>query len=436
MPALAATRGFARLAAVAVLAAAAGACSGDGASAPATDVGPLGAVVVEPGEAVQIRSLNSISGEIAFHGLAIQRGAELAVADYGPIRGFEVDLGPRYDDLCSADGGQAAAQVIAAEEDVVGVIGTTCSSAATAASALITGSGMVMISATNASPSLTSDLAGNPGVNHHHGYYRTAYNGLIVGEALARFVRDQLGLDAAAAVHDGDPHTRSVTQAFADHFEALGGRLSTVTAVNKEDTDMVPVLTEIASGRPQALFFSLFQPTGDFLAGQARSVVGLEDVTLIADVALLTDGFLALPQSEGIYFPSPDQRYGVAPNESTGRTAAEIAATYEAVYGEPPEAAFWAHAYDATTLLLAAVKAASEVVDSTLVIDRSAMRGHLDSVRGYEGIIGTLNCDEFGDCGTQRILVVRHLDHTDASATESNIVYEFDPRARGRADRP
>ena len=53
--------------------------------------------------------------------------------DYGPVHGFEVELGASLDDLCSNDGGQAAAQQIVADEDVVGVVGTSCSGAAVAA---------------------------------------------------------------------------------------------------------------------------------------------------------------------------------------------------------------------------------------------------------------------------------------------------------------
>ncbi|MXZ69491.1 MAG: hypothetical protein F4Z17_11125, partial [Acidimicrobiia bacterium] len=70
-----------RLLAVAVLLVAA--C---GESVPAADsdltglefeAGPLGAVVVPPGEQIQIRSLNTISGDNAFLGIPNQRGVEM-----------------------------------------------------------------------------------------------------------------------------------------------------------------------------------------------------------------------------------------------------------------------------------------------------------------------------------------------------------------------
>ena len=208
--------------------------------------GSLGEVRVEPGEEVQIRSLNAISGDVAFLGIPNQRAIEQALmGSAGKVHGFVVSMGTGLDDLCSADGGAAAAQTIVADEQVVGVIGTSCSGAAAAAAPLISEAGMVMISPSNTSPSLTSDLAGTAGSNNYPGYYRTAHNDLYQGAAAAGFAVDVLGVTTAAAIHDGDPYTQGLAQAFADAFEALGGTITTFTAVNKGDPDMVPVLTAV-----------------------------------------------------------------------------------------------------------------------------------------------------------------------------------------------
>lgn len=410
-----------------VVLAAFSACSGDDSEgdSPTTDHGALGTVTVTASDAIQIRSLNSITGDVAYLGIPNQRGVELAVADFGQIHGFDVRIGAGLDEFCSSDGGQAAAQTIVADQDVVGVIGTSCSVAATAAAPLITNAGMTMIAPSNTSPLLTSDLAGNPGPNHSPGYYRTSNNGLYVGEAMAQMVLNQLGLSSAAAIHDGDPYSQSIAQAFADSFANLGGSVTAVSAINKEDTDMVPILTEIAAGNPQALFFPIFQPAGDFLADQAPKVSGLENAVLLTDAALLIDGFMSLPQSEGVYISGPDTRFGTDANESTGKTAAQILQAYQDIYGEPPSGAYWAHAYDATTLLLEAIRAASEVVDGNLVIDRAGIREHLNAVSGYQGTIGSITCDAFGDCGVQKITVIHHLDHNDIEASKNNIVFEF-----------
>ena len=175
--------------------------------------GSLGEVTVSAGDAIQIRSLNAISGDVAFLGVPNENGIRMAVEDYGQIHGFDVDLGAGLDDLCSADGGQAAAQIIVADEQVIGVIGTSCSGAATAASPLISEAGMVMISGSNTSPALTSDLAGTAGSAYHAGYYRTAHNDLYQGAAAANFALEVLGVTSAAAIHDGDPYTEGLAQA-------------------------------------------------------------------------------------------------------------------------------------------------------------------------------------------------------------------------------
>ena len=55
--------------------------------------GSLGVVSVETGDAIQIRSLEAITGDVAFFGLPIERSTVLAIEDYGQIHGFDVDLG-------------------------------------------------------------------------------------------------------------------------------------------------------------------------------------------------------------------------------------------------------------------------------------------------------------------------------------------------------
>ena len=394
----------------------------------AAPAGELGAVTVAAGEEIQIRSLEAITGDVATLGTPNQNSTQLAIDDYGQIQGHDVTFGTGLDDLCSADGGQAAASQIVADAQVVGVIGTSCSGAAAGAMPLISDAGLVMISASNTSPSLTSDLAGTAAENYFTGYYRTAHNDLFQGRAAAEFMVSE-GITAAAAIHDGDPYTDGLATAFSDAFTELGGEVVIYTAVQKGDTDMVPVLTEVAGASPEAIFFPIFPPEGDFIVQQIGGVSGLEDVLLMGADGLLVDNFVGLPESEGMYFSGPDQRYGTNTNGVTGRTAEEVLATYNETFGEAPTAAFWAHAYDATVMLLSAIDAVA--VDDgagNLTIDRQALRDELNSVSGFEGLIGTLSCDEFGDCGATKITVVQKADAgvTTVAQTLESVVFEFE----------
>jgi branched-chain amino acid transport system substrate-binding protein len=190
---------------------------------------------------------------------------------------------------------------------------------------------------------------------------------------------------------------------------------------------MVPVLTEVAAATPQALFFPIFQPAGDFIADQAPGVSGLEDTVLLAADGLLVDGFLELAQSEGMRFSGPDTRFGENVNASTGKSANDVLDAYSAAYGEAPSAPFWGHAYDATTMLLEAIKASSTLDGDALVIDRQGVRDFLDGISGYSGIIGSISCDDFGDCGSQKITIIEHLSAADIEASKANVVFEFAP---------
>ncbi len=388
--------------------------------------GPFGAVEVGPGEEIQIRSLNSISGDVAFLGIPNQRGAELAIGDYGPVAGRSVSLGTALDDLCSPEGGQATAKAIVADPSVVGVIGTTCSAAAVAASPLISDAGMVMIAPSNTSPALTSDLEGNPGTAYQPGYYRISHNDLFQGRAVALFVRNELGFARTAAIHDGDPYTQGLVQAFKDAYEDLGGEVTGFSAVNKGDTDMIAVLTEVAEGSPQALFFPIFMPEGGFIVQQVGSVPALEDVTLIVSAALLVDNFMELPESEGVYISGPDLRFGSNASSITGRTADGLLAAYVETYGEKPSAGYWGHAYDATTMLLRAIDRVAVDVEGTVYIDRQALRDELTG-SSFDGIVGPIACDEFGDCGSQRITVIHHTDPRNIEAGKNNVVFGYAP---------
>ena len=220
--------------------------------------------------------------------------------DYGPVHGFEVSIGQGLSDGCSAEGGRVAADAIAADSDVIGVIGTSCSSAAATAAPVLTGAGMVMISPSNTSPTLTSDLAGNAGPYHSTGYYRTSHNDLYQGEAVARFLRDSLDVTAAATVHDGDAYTQGLAEAFAAAFERLGGTVTGVVGFDRDDADLVPTLTEVATGRPGALFLPLTGARGIRVVEQLGDVAELADVHLLAADALFEDQFMRLPETEGL----------------------------------------------------------------------------------------------------------------------------------------
>lgn len=407
-------------AALALIAIAAVACGG-----AEYDEGPLGAVKVGPGEDIQVRAMLGLTGDPNV-GVTSQRGVMMAIADYGPVHGRSVSAGDTLDSGCDADAARVAAETVVSDPRVVGVIGTTCSVGATAAMPAISQAGMVMIAPSTTAPSLTSDLRGNAGPGNRPGYYRTSNNDLHQAIAVAQFAYRELGLRRVGVVHDGDPYTSGLAGAFAEAFEEIGGAAA-VASVPKGAADVTGALAAVAAISPDGLFLPLFTAEGAAVVRQKDQVQGLRDVTVIAGAALLVTDFLSLPESAGLYFAGPELDFAGNTNEATGVDGGALDEAYRSRFGEAPTSVYLAHTYDAVTLLLRAIDSVAETVGEDLYIDRAKLREALSAVSGFQGIIGPITCDEFGDCGAGRQRVRHHTDPSVTDVAEIPIVYRFEP---------
>jgi len=336
-----------------------------------------------------------ISGPNETLGVDSRRGIEIALDDKPEVLGHPVEL-VGEDALCSAEGGQTALTKLASDPSLIGVIGTNCSSAGEPASKIASDAGMVLISPSNTAPSLTDpDGTWNPG------YLRTAHNDKIQGAAMANFVYNELGLRKAATIHDGSPYADQLQQVFADTFVELGGEITTQEAVNVGDTDMRPVLTKIAATGPEFIYYPIFIAEGAHVTTQAKEVAGLEDVILAGADGMISPDFIAAAgeAAEGMYISGPNLAF----DNPLGQAFLQ---KHQEKYGEDPLSAFHAHAYDATMMLLAAVeKVAVEDADGVLHIGRQALRDALYATKDFEGITGTLTCNQYGDCADPQIVV-------------------------------
>jgi branched-chain amino acid transport system substrate-binding protein len=383
----------------------------------------IGCVKVAPGEPIKIGVLQALSGDMAPQGLELSNCTQLAVNDRGGVLlGHPIEL-HSADSQCSREGGTTAALKIAADPQIVGIVGPTCSGAAASAMVVLSEAGLVMISGSSSSLSLTS-VGGEPGPDWRPGFLRTAQNDAVVGRAAATFAFQVLGVRKATTINDGDPYTRGLTDTFAQGFAELGGDVLLATAVNKGDTDMRPVLNAVAASGAELLFFPVFRPEGDYIVLQAGAVAGMERVTLMSAEGVYFDSFIEAIGEAGVGM------HFIAPVMPEGPTYDAFISRYEAQFDEPPaQTPYHAHVYDAANLLLDAVEAvAVQDGDGTLHIGRQALRDTLYATSGKQGLTGSLTCDEYGDCGAIRIQVTR-LDDPVAGleGLAANVVYSYSP---------
>lgn len=371
----------------------------------------IGCVEIAPDEPIHIAYMLTVSGATANLGQDSRGGIEIAIDDRGgELLGHPIQLSGE-DTLCSAEGGQTGAQRVAADPTILGIVGTSCSSEAVAALPVISQAGLVMISPSNTAPRLTSDDPAAGGV-WQPGYYRTAHNDLFQGRVAAEYMYNELGARTLATIHDGSPYADGLQGVAADVFRELGGEVTFQGAVNVGDTDMRPILTEIAANPPDVLYFPIFEPEGNFIAAQAKEIAGLEEMILFGADGLFADTF---PENTGeaalgMYLSGP---------YVAGDAYNAFLEKWQEKFGGPPPAGFHAHAYDAANILMDAIEAvAQQGEDGTLLVGRQALRDAVAATSGFNGLTGTLACNPTGDCATGEALAIFQL--TEAEVNEGH----------------
>jgi branched-chain amino acid transport system substrate-binding protein len=370
------------------------------AAAKFTCTDKLGCVDIGPTDPVHIAYGFVTSGDNSTLGLDTKYGAELAVDDAGgKVLGHAVKFDGQ-DTGCSAEGGQAAATKLAADKTIVAVIGTNCSSEARAAAPiLLTQAGLSMISPSNTAPDLTDPA------KRVAGYFRTAHNDKVQGAVAADFVALQLKKLKAATIHDGSIYAQGLTGVFVEQFKKDGGTVTAQEAVNVGDKDMKPVLTRIAAGKPDLIYFPIFVAEGGFIASQVRDVPGLETTLLMGADGIFSPDFLKAggKNTVGMFWSSPDF-------SAFGSGYQALVAAYLKKYNvKSVQAPFHAHAYDAMNMVLNALKKPGVVAqdaDGTLHVQKQALRDAL-AATNFQGITGNIKCDPNGDCADPKIAIYR-----------------------------
>jgi branched-chain amino acid transport system substrate-binding protein len=362
---------------------------------PPTDA--LGVVTIPSGEPIHIAYWGVLSGADATLGEDSKRGVEIAIDDKGgKLLGRDIRL-TTEDGLCTPEGGATAAQKLAADTTLVGLIGSSCSDETVGGIKTLNDAGLTTISPSNTRPALTFPDRDAT----YAGYLRTAHSDAFQGKAVAEFVFNELKVKTAATIHDGSAYAEALQQVFADEYKKLGGTITVQEAVSKGQTDMKPVLTAVAATKPEVIYYPIFVAEGGFITAQAREVPGLENVALIGSDGMFSADMLkgAGPAAEGMYLSSPDFTAFQAGYQ-------DFLTKHTAKYGGSPLSVFHAHAYDATNILFSALeKVAVTAPDGTVYVPKKALRDAIYATKDHKGLTGTLSCGQYGDCGAPIIAV-------------------------------
>jgi len=356
---------------------------------PVTD--NIGVLMIPKGAPIQFGAYWVMSGADSALGIDEKRGVEIAIKDHGgTLLGHPIKLNVE-DDGCNAEGGQTAATKLASNPNNAIILGPACSSAATPGAPILWKVGMTDIDTAATAPALTAPNR-KP---EYAGFVRTVYSDIDQGAADAKYVHDVLKATKIVTVHDGSAYAQQLATVMGENFKKLGGAVLSQEAVSPTDVDMHPVLTRIATEKPDMIYAPVFVAAGAQLLRQEKEIPGLEKVPLIGSSGQMAPDLVEAARQAvvGYKITYPD----VSP-EAMGKGYPKFIEDYKKAYGEAPISGYHANAYDAAVLAMKAIeKVAKTDKNGNLYIGRKALRDAVFATK-FEGISGPIACDQYGEC--------------------------------------
>ncbi len=366
---------------------------------PVTD--EVGVVKVAKGQPILIGALLVLSGPDLSLGVDASRGAEIAFDDHkNTLVGHPIKYLPE-DGQCSVEGGQTGATRLASNKQIVGVLGTACSSESRGGAPILWNAGMPQAVTSATAPALTAPdrPVGLQGI------VRFVYND-INGAAAAVKYAQSVHATKVATMHDGSLYAEELVNAFAKQFKAAGGTIVAAEAISPSDTDLRPVLTRIGTSKPELLFAPIFTGASAYLVRQVKEVPTLASTPVLGTDAVLAPAFLEAAGDDAVGY----RLTGVDNDPKLmGARYGDFLAKYKEKFGEDPIGGFHGNGYDAALAMMAAIeKVAKTDAGGDTYIGRKALRDALMQTKDLDGITGKLTCDKNGDCGSSHFAVFEY----------------------------
>jgi branched-chain amino acid transport system substrate-binding protein len=338
------------------------------------------------GKVAKIGVIAPLSGDLSALGKGIQHSVELAVKqanDSKAIPGWTLEV-EAVDDEAKADVGKNAATKLAADDQVVGVVGNLNSSVSQQTQPVFAAANITQVSPANTNPTLTrgADLKARP----YKTYFRTCTNDIVQGGFAAKYLLDQ-GIKTAATIHDKKTYGQGLVSYFTEAYKKGGGTIVAAETINPDESNYGPVVSKVAPKKPGAVFYGGEYPQAGPLSKQMKA--GGLAVPLMGGDGIFDPKYIELGGSNNDLATSVG-----APTDSTDAGKTFLAA-YEAEKYAEPAAAYGGYSYDAANAIIAALKVSLKDAKDA----KSARQATVDAMSGvsFEGVTGTVKFDEFGD---------------------------------------
>jgi branched-chain amino acid transport system substrate-binding protein len=369
----------------------------------------IGALMTAPAlaqETVKVGSVAGITGPIAELVAPIMAGRNLAAehinAQGGLLDGKQLELVPA-DGQCDPKAGVDAGSKVVNVDQVVAVIGASCSGETNAMVQSVTiPAGLASISDSATAPSITD-------LKDENLVFRTAPSDAYQGRALAQVAWDE-GVRKLAITYANDDYNAGIAKVFEEVFEELGGEVTASQVHEPNKASYRAEVTTLAEGEPEAM--ALF------------AYYGGSGITIIKN-AFETGAFTKFFAADGMFDQSVIDQIGAdtlrgniwitqSASDPDNPGYATFAEDYAAT-GYDPQAPYAGHGYDAAMLMALAIEKAGSadkraIADALMQINdpngEVVGPGEWEKAKkliadgkaiNYEGASGSVDFDEHGD---------------------------------------
>jgi branched-chain amino acid transport system substrate-binding protein len=342
-------------------------------------------VTIDAGAPIKIGISSALSGDVKSLGVPIADSAEVA-GDGVTIKGHTIQF-VREDDLCSAEGGPAAADRLI-KAGVVAVVGPICSGGTQAALAAYDTAGITHISPSATAGNLTAPTrAEGPYVT----FFRVPVLNADEARVQASFAKTILKASKAFVVFDTDDYGKDLSNQFQIAFKAGGGTIvGTPAGYEKKATDFKSIISSIKAAKPDLVYLAGFYAEATPFLQQLRQESDLKSTPFLAGDGVKNDEFIsgAKAAAEGSYQALPG---------TTGGLFAKYSAALKAKFNEDAATStFGPEAYDAATTLLKAIDAASTDSGGKLTVDLQKLNQTVKAT-SFDGASGPIKFLSNGD---------------------------------------
>jgi ABC-type branched-subunit amino acid transport system substrate-binding protein len=265
---------------------------------------------------------------------------------------------------------------------------------------------VVQVSPASSSPTLTQ--LGRDGKTNGV-FFRTITSDALQGVAAAKFALDQ-GLKKLSIVHVNDDFGANMVAEFSKAYEALGGKIVSVTKYNAKQASYQPEVTAAMGGEPDGLYLVATPVDGATIARQWVSQGGPQKF-------LLNDGMNSEDFIKNVGAKYLENAYGTSSGTQTTASTDYFNANYKAFSDIDPGAPAAVQGYDAGAIVGLAIaqagKAESAAIQDSIrkILDPKGTVIHagkdefakaLALIKDgkpikYEGVIGPVTFDQYGD---------------------------------------